>query len=387
MPGLRPTFFVLVMLLLAGGAEARPMARTISATSGHTCASMADGTVDCWGKSYLPLTQSSVPVRFPGISRAVAVQASFHYNCALLAGGTVECWGDGGHGQLGNGSTEDSAVPVEVTGISNAVAISTGGFHACALLSTHRIECWGRNLGGALGNGSVSESHVPVQVRGITNAVSVTAGYLQDETCAVLATGSLDCWGPNGSGQLGNGTHTRSAVPVRVRGIANAIQAAAGGSHVCAVLATMRVDCWGKNDAGQLGNATRTASALPVRVKGITNARAVAVSSRGYSCAVLRDGGVKCWGQNEKAQLGTGRPSNGSLVPVRVVGLTRAVSISVGTGHACSLLSSGGAACWGYNDYGQSGFGGGPPSIRAATPVRFGPAGTRARRRPARARR
>src|SRR3981189_2748176 len=93
MLALRPIFFVVVMLLLAGRADASTVATSISATSGHTCSSMTDGTVDCWGKSYLPRTMSNVPVRFPGISGAVGVQASIRYNCVLLARGSVECWG------------------------------------------------------------------------------------------------------------------------------------------------------------------------------------------------------------------------------------------------------------------------------------------------------
>jgi alpha-tubulin suppressor-like RCC1 family protein len=361
-------------VLLAGGAEARPVATSISATSGHTCSSMADGGVDCWGKSYLPKTLSNVPVRFPGIHGAVDVQASIRYNCALLAGGTVECWGDNGYGQLGNGLTEDSPTPVQVSGITNAVAISTGGFHACAVLATRRVVCWGRNIGGALGDGTVIDRHAPVQVHGITDAVGVAAGFIQDETCAVLAGGRVYCWGSNGSGQLGNGTHTKSALPVRARGITNATQVAAGGSHVCAVLTTGRVNCWGKNDVGQLGDGTTRSAAFPVRVTGISNARAVAVAPRGYSCALLRSGTVKCWGHNDKGQLGTGHSSQPSLVPIDVIGVTHAVSISTGAGHACSLRANGGADCWGYNDYGQMGFGAGRPPVRAGTPVLFGPA-------------
>ena len=372
---LRLSVALVLLLAPAGAAEARPVATSISATSGHTCASMADGGVECWGKSYLPPMKSNVPVRFPGISGAVAVQASIRYNCALLASGTVECWGDDGFGQLGDGSTEDSAVPVRVSGITNAISISTGGSHACALLASGGVDCWGRNVGGALGNGSVIDSHVPVAVRGLTGAVGVSAGFIQDETCAVLASGRVYCWGSNGSGQLGNGTHGKSTVPVRVRGITNAIQVAANGSHVCAVLASGTVDCWGRNDVGQLGNGTTRAAALPVRVKGIADAKAVAVATRGYSCALLRSGSVKCWGHDEKGQLGGGRASRGSLVPVGVVGVRHAVSITTGAGHACSLLADGGADCWGYNDYGQMGFGPGRPAIRAGTPVLFAAGG------------
>jgi alpha-tubulin suppressor-like RCC1 family protein len=358
-------------LLLAAGAQARPIATSISASITLTCASMANGGIECSGKSYLPPTESHVPVRFPGITGATAVQAGIRFNCALLAKGTVECWGDNGFGQLGNGATEDSGVPVKVTGISNAVAISTGGSHACAVLATGKLMCWGRNVGGSLGDGTVIDRHSPVEVRGITDATGVAAGFIQDETCAVLRSGRAYCWGSNGSGQLGNGTHTKSTLPVEVRGITNAKQVAAGGSHVCAVLATGSVDCWGKNDVGQLGNGTTRPAALPVPVTGIANARAVAVAARGSSCAVLLSGKVKCWGHNNKGQLGTGYPTPPSLVPVTVPGVSNAVSITTSPGHACSLLAGGAADCWGYNDYGRLGSGAGPPPIRKATPVLF----------------
>jgi alpha-tubulin suppressor-like RCC1 family protein len=357
--------------VLAAGAQARPIATSISGMASQMCASMADGSVECSGKSYLPQGQSNVPQRFPGIAGATAVQTGIRYNCALLATGTIECWGDNGFGQLGNGSTEDSPVPVKVSGISNAVAISTGGFHACALLATGSVMCWGRNRGGSLGDGSVADRHVPVEVRGITNAAGVGAGFIQDETCAVLTSGRVYCWGSNGSGQLGNGTHTKSALPVRVRGVTNAIQVSAGGSHVCAVLATGGIDCWGSNDAGQLGNGTTRAAALPMRVTGIADARAVSVAARGLSCAVLRSVRVKCWGHNDKAQLGTGHPTGPSLAPIAVAGVSHAVSITTGHDYACALLAGGAADCWGYNDYGRMGFGGGPPRIRGATPVLF----------------
>jgi alpha-tubulin suppressor-like RCC1 family protein len=332
---------------------------------------MSSGEVDCWGKSYLPATQSNVPVPVPGITGVAAVGASSRYNCALLFAGAVECWGDDAYGQLGNGKTQDSASAVKVIGINNAVGISAGGFHACAVLAIGTIECWGRNLRGALGNGSRTDSSVPVRVRGISNAVAVSAGYIDDETCALLASRAVECWGANGHGQLGDGTTTDRTTPVSVKGITNAAGVAAAGGHACAVLRSGTIECWGNNQEGQLGNGTRSSSPTPVPVKNIDDGRAVAVDPRGYSCAVLRSGAVYCWGHNPKDQLGNGGQPIGSLVPVRAPNISNAVAITTGAGHACALLSSGGADCWGHDDYGQLGKGGGPPADSDPVPVLF----------------
>ena len=88
----------------------------------HTCARLRNGTVKCWGaKGYEEgqlgngsFTSSDTPVTVTGVSTATAVAAGDVHTCAPLANGTVQCWGSNAGGQLGNGSYVDSLTPVTV---------------------------------------------------------------------------------------------------------------------------------------------------------------------------------------------------------------------------------------------------------------------------------
>jgi alpha-tubulin suppressor-like RCC1 family protein len=84
------------------------------------------------------------------------------------------------------------------------------------------VYCWGYNFYGQLGNNSTTGSNVPVQVEGVggsgllSGIASISAG--DDHTCALSATGRIDCWGFNGEGNLGNNSTTYSYVPIEVTG-------------------------------------------------------------------------------------------------------------------------------------------------------------------------
>jgi hypothetical protein len=82
----------------------------------------------------------------------------------------------------------------------------------------------------------------------------------------------------------------------------------------------------------------------------------------GYSCALLTGGAVKCWGSDQYGVLGQDSVRRDISDPSEVgpldFGDTRAVvQLSAGWYHVCVLFEDGHARCWGRNDKGQLGRG------------------------------
>jgi alpha-tubulin suppressor-like RCC1 family protein len=232
--------------------------------------------------------------------------------------------------------------------------VAAGPFQTCVLVPSGHIECWGEGNYGQLGDGAFESSDVPVEVKGIAGATELAGGF--GHVCAALSDGHVDCWGWNNSGQLGNGTTTSSDTPVEVQGITNATDVAAGETDSCATLSSGHVDCWGDDSDGQLGNGTTSGSDTPVEVTGITNATQIAAGFD-HVCAVLATGHIECWGQGGYGQLGNGA-DEGSDTPVEVSGIANAAQVTGGQEHTCARLSTGHIDCWGANWAGQLGDGG-----------------------------
>jgi alpha-tubulin suppressor-like RCC1 family protein len=277
------------------------------------------------------------------------------FSCQINEDGTVRCWGDNSVGELGNGTTssQPATTPVLVTGINTAIALALGTKHACALLASGTVRCWGSDNAGQLGDGRSGDgifSATSVPVNGISNAAAIGAG--QDVTCAALAGGTLKCWGYNGYGEVGDGTQIDRPVPVTV--LTNVISMSGGAAHACALLADGTVRCWGLNYRGALGDGTDTNHFAPQLVPNVGNAIAISTGTF-HSCALIADGTAKCWGLNNFGQLGDGTTVSHVAIPVK--NLSNAVAISAGDGYTCALLGNGTAKCWGWNNVGQLGDG------------------------------
>jgi hypothetical protein len=134
----------------------------------------------------------------------------------------------------------------------------------------------------------------------------------------------------------------------------------AGTTHTCALLTTGGVKCWGNNNRGQLGDGTKINRWTPVDVIGLTSGVAAIEAGGLDTCAVTIHGGAKCWGSNNHGRLGDGTTIDRST-PTNVIGLFTGVAAiranDAGGAHTCAVLTSGGVKCWGNNETGQLGDG------------------------------
>jgi alpha-tubulin suppressor-like RCC1 family protein len=214
------------------------------------------------------------------------------------------------------------------------------------------------------------------------SVLQLAAGLLH--TCALLDNGTVKCWGNNEQGGLGlcsfanrgdEAGEVSADLPIVDLG-EPAVAISAGDMHTCAILRDGGVKCWGGNDQGQLGvedpywhgsQPEELGEHLP-RVKLGTGKKAVAISASAFfTCALLDDGGVKCWGSNLHGQLALGnylpRGQNigdmGDALPEIDFGTGRtAVAVTTArNGFACAILDDGSVKCWGENFYGELGLG------------------------------
>lgn len=316
----------------------------------------------CWGAGSSPAffgfggqaSDFTTPAPVPGISDAEQISSSYLHNCALLTGGDVNCWGMNNGGETGDPAFETWSEPTAVAGLADTAQIYAGAARSCALHSAGTVSCWGYGAGVDPDSGEPVNTETPTQVAGVSDATAIASG--EGHSCVLLNSGEVKCWGDNSYGQLGDGTTDPSSTPVTVDGISDAVKIAAGMMHSCAVLAGGQIKCWGWGEGGTLGDGTTDNASTPVAVEGIADAVKVTAGYM-HSCAVLAGGTVKCWGATDNmGSLGDGT-TNASLSPVSVEGITNATKLVTGYAFTCALLGDGEVKCWGWGGYGQLGDG------------------------------
>ena len=348
----------------SGAVDTLGVGYSIAVGENHTCALTSAGGVKCWGHNAAghlgdgTTIDRSTPINVSGLTSGVsAIAAGWYHTCALTTAGGVKCWGYNGFGQLGDGTGTQRSTPVNVSGLTSGVsAIAAGAYHTCALTTAGGVKCWGYNNDGQLGDGTATVRTTPADVSGLTSGVGAIAAG-ENHACALTSGGGVKCWGNNSNGQLGDGTVTSRLAPVDVYGLTGTVSAiAAGWYHTCALTSAGGGQCWGYNGSGQLGDGTTIDRVTPVDVSGLNSGVSAIAAGAIHSCALTGTGGAKCWGNSTSGQLGDGTTRTQRLTPVDVSGLTSGVSaIAAGFYQTCALTSVGGVKCWGSNGLGQLG--------------------------------
>ena len=230
----------------------------------------------------------------------------------------------------------------------------------------YRFSVAAINAFGSSGYGSSDSWTVFTQENPVAAASQVSLG--SNHACALTLAGGLKCWGDNTFGQIGAGVFSARLTPISVKGLESGVlQVSAGTNHTCAVTRSGGVKCWGYNNKGQLGDGSTSNRAAPVNVSGLGSGVRAIAAGKGHTCALTQAGLVKCWGANQLGQLGTGSTTN-SLVPQKVTGLEGVISITAGSNFTCALTSSNQVKCWGSNSYNTLG---GAPGGHSSLPVQI----------------
>lgn len=292
-------------------------ATQISAGGNHTCALVSGGAAFCWGSndvgelalngfggfSYEPVRQTAGTGVFSSIS------AGRGSTCVTSSSG-VFCWG-----MAGNPSNPAQGVyaPARMTPFAGYTTVAAGTWHACFPTdlggSSRAIDCGGSNLLGQAGQYWLNFPQVPYTLRTALGTAVSRVSAKSDFNCADLQNGTVQCFGNNDHGQLGNGSvGGKQYLPQAVGGSGSLLHGVSVGvQHACALEPLGFADCWGRNDLGQVGTnvlSWQIDVASPAGAGFGMTFRAIAAGLK-HTCAIGTDNHIYCWGDNSQHQLGT----------------------------------------------------------------------------------
>jgi alpha-tubulin suppressor-like RCC1 family protein len=195
---------------------------------------------------------------------------------------------------------------VDVTAVQgNVVTISEAGVNStveerfnnstpavCALLDTGVVQCW---------HGSELTEFAAEKYTKMSSGIFNTL-------CLVNSSGALKCLGPNPYGEV-DGTGEPRNEPVSIAGIEGGIvDIAIGGQHTCAITERGVLLCWGNNANNKI-TPTGGVMIYPPRSPLMATMWEGLVRKAGagyeFTCAIVGDGDVTCWGV-PGPQLGLG---------------------------------------------------------------------------------
>lgn len=398
----------------------------IATSINHTCVLSEQGQVKCWGSNYEGelgiaanthhgLTTGTMGPNLPTVNLGTNVYAKdlcvgMYSTCVATTDDRIKCWGRNDSGQLGQErdvfdvgrGVNDMGDNLPFTNLGanfKVKSLHCGAYTNCVVSDKGQLKCWGRGYNGELGPNIFPKTSfgrlkdemgdrlpvvaLPIPVKYVSMGVR--------STCAA-SNSDIYCWGSNSSGQAGIGstdtsiylpTNASTAIKVRLEddGVATVIEGiSSGNGQSCAIYhltnrsTEQKVKCWGLNSDGLLGIGSFVSnmgrypetlgSQLPETSLGLNQIIQIEAHD-GFTCALAKNGTLKCWGQGSEGALGIGdtksRGQNasdmGRQLPPADPGLP-VMSISAGAGalSSCAILVNHEIKCWGFGYYGTLGY-------------------------------
>lgn len=304
------------------------MSNSYGQNKSMSCAILNDNTLKCWGynQDYRlgdgTNTSKTTPVEISVGSGLTVKDVQFLHNatnsdkystCSILSNDTLKCWGHNDFGKLGVGDTTLRSTPTlvdlgsgkTVKSIYNNIANSM-----CAILNDDTLKCWGLNNFNQIGDGSTTTRLSPTLVNLGSGKLAKKMFVYANTNFVLLTDNTLVAWGNNYRGQLGiNSATSQITVPTTVV-LSKYVKDVALRTdyQACLLYTDNTVGCAGDNIYGSVGN--NGGSSLYYTFQSVdlgSGKTAVELYNDLYSnCALLNDSTVKCWGYNNKGQLGMG---------------------------------------------------------------------------------
>lgn len=324
--------------------------------------------------------RASVTPMVAAVLAAATMVAVTAVTAPAASAGTLQLfgWGLNTAGQVagtpGTVFLSPAPLPLAAAGVRQA---DIGESNSALVMADGTVDAWGDNFDGALGDGTRNDHYFPAPVPGLSGIrqVSVSEGSdYHGVMLAVDASGTVWGWGGNGSGVLGCPCDPGSIKisPAQVPGLSGITQVATGNNHALALDRSGLVWAWGWNDHGQLGDGTTTSRSTPEPVPGLSGIVQVAASVDS-SFALRSDGVLFAWGEVADALLGSGGASQDIWRPVALPGPGGVTQVAVIGGRGGDVLEIAGAShavwAWGPNRHGE--VGNGTDGVPVTSPVRL----------------
>lgn len=347
-------------------------ATQIAVGDSHACALNKAGAAFCWGmdtegqvgwetafdETFEPVKAVAGPVDknnpygplLPPLT-FTSIAAGGNSSCGTNSTG-VFCWGQGVFPDVHNPA---SGVPSLITTPSGSAyggfwSLAVGSRHACGFLGG-QVNCWGLNAQFQTGvDPSWTFDFLTWPISGtLSNIVAfMGANYLGSSvarvsaqgalTCADMLNKTVECFGNNDNGQLGNGPGASTYMPQVIGGSMSLHGVAAGALHACALDANNLAQCWGSDARGELGNGQPVGTFTTVQKVAVESIDMVnhifgtspivfrsLASGAEHTCGIGTDNHIYCWGDNQARQLGrdvvdvNGNPATFTVNPVKTM--------------------------------------------------------------------